>query len=131
MKGFVFLTVLFFAGAAAFGRDSAYQALRSLGAERGRDQLNRVIEVQGRSGAPQPNSWKIVLDDPAARGGVREIEVKKGAIVSERTPVRNYSGTGESALMDFKKLNLDSEGAFTVANREALKAHIGFDTVDY
>ena len=33
--------------------------------------------------------------------------------------------------MDFKKLNLDSVGAFTIANKEAAAARIGFNSVDY
>jgi len=114
-----------------YGDDSAYQALRILGKERTQALLNRVIQVQGLNGAPQPQAWKIVLDDPAARGGVREFEVQKGRIVSERTPVNAYSGASTNAVMDFKKLNLDSIGAFTVAVREATTAHVGFDSVNY
>src|SRR2546425_5296953 len=106
---------------ACLAGESAYQALRVVGNERGQDVLNHVIEVQGRNGAPQPSVWKIVFDEPSARGGVREVEVAKGKIVSERTPVRTYSGTSEGAVMDFHKLNLDSEGAFTVAEKEAAK----------
>jgi hypothetical protein len=131
MKLASLLTFVFFAHAAAYAQKSAYQALRAFGAERGQEQLNKVIEVQGRNGAPQPSTWKIVLDDPSARGGVREVEVRKGAVISERTPVRDYSGAGANAVMDFQKLNLDSEGAFTIANSEAKKAGVGFDKVDY
>ena len=111
--------------------DTAYQALRVLGRERTSALLNRVIQVEGREGAPQPGVWKVVLDDPAARGGVREFEVQNGKVSSERTPVHAYSGTAAEAVMDFKKLNLDSAGAFTIANKEAAAARVGFDTVDY
>lgn len=111
--------------------ESAYEALRSFGSARGQGQLNHVIEVQGRNGGPQPRSWKILLDDASARGGVREVEIRKGEIISERTPVREYTGAGATAAMDFKKLNLDSEGAFKIADSEARKARVGFDKVDY
>ncbi len=131
MKFVLLAAVLFLGQAAIFARDSAYEALRAYGAQRGQEQLNHVIEVQGRDGTPQPNSWKILLDDPDARGGVREVEMKKGAVASEKTPVRGYGGTGESAVMNFQKLNLDSEGAFVIANREATKAQLGFDKIDY
>jgi hypothetical protein len=114
-----------------FAADSAYKALRVVGTERGQDVLNHVIEVQGRGGTPQPTLWKVVLDDAAARGGVRELEVTKGKIASEHTPVRTYSGSSADAVMDFHKLNLDSEGAFTVIEKEASKAHLSFDSVDY
>ena len=131
MKFASLLSVLLLVHTVAFGRDSAYKALRTLGNQRSQSVLNHVIEVQGHAGTPQPPAWKIVLDDPAARGGVREFEIEKGNISSERTPVRSYSGSAEGAIMNFQKLNLDSDGAFAVANKEANKAQVGFDSVDY
>lgn len=130
MKPILFLTLCLL-GPCAFGKESAYQALRVIGSSRGEAMMNRVIEVQGRHGSSQPGSWKITVDDSSARGGVRELEVSNGKIVSERTPVRAYAGSSASAVMDFKRLNLDSEGAFTVVNQEASKARLGFDNVDY
>lgn len=131
MKLAPLLSLLLFMHAVAFGRDTAYKALRTVGKERGQSVLNRVIEVKGGGGSPQPAVWKIVLDDQAARGGVREFEVENGRIASERTPVKAYSGSSEGAVMNFQKLNLDSQGAFTVAEKEASKAQVGFDSVDY
>ncbi|MEI8235188.1 MAG: hypothetical protein WCH57_10960 [Verrucomicrobiota bacterium] len=116
---------------AAFGRETAYQALRTVGAQRSTALLNNVIEVKGRNGAPQPASWTILLNDPLARGGVREIEVAGGHIVSERTPVKTYGGQGDGVALNFKKLNLDSEGAFSLAEGEARAAKIGFYGADY
>jgi len=116
---------------AAFGSETAYQALRTVGAERSETLLNSVIEVKGRNGTPQPAVWTILLNDPLARGGVREIEVAKGHIVSERTPVKAYSGQGEGIVLNYKGLNLDSEGAFAVAEGEARNAKIGFYGADY
>jgi len=115
----------------AFGRDTAYQALRTVGTERSQALLNSVVEVKGRNGTPQPASWTILLNDPLARGGVREIEVSKGHVISERTPVKAYSGQGEGIVLNFKTLNLDSEGAFAVAEAEARGAKIGFFGADY
>jgi hypothetical protein len=111
--------------------DTAYQALRTVGAQRGDDALKHVIEVEGQGGVPEPVVWRVVLDDPAASGGVRELDVSHGKIVAEHTPVRAYSGSAAGALIDFHKLNLDSAGAFTVAEKEAQKAKVGFDSVDY
>ena len=116
---------------AAFGKDTAYKALRAIGAERNPALLNRVIELKGRSGDPQPELWTIILDDQLARGGVREIEVANGRVVSERTPVKSYSGSALGITMNFQKLNLDSEGAFAIAEAEAKAAKLGFDSVDY
>ncbi|MGA3169891.1 MAG: hypothetical protein ABSE62_02660 [Chthoniobacteraceae bacterium] len=115
----------------AVGPDSAYQALRTVGAQRGDDALKHVIEVEGRDGIPEPAVWRVVLDDPSARGGIREIEVSHGQIISEHTPVQAYGGSPQGAVIDFHKLNLDSSGAFSVIEKQAEKAHIGFDSVDY
>jgi len=115
----------------AAGPDSAYQALRTVGSQRGDDALKHVIEVEGRDGIPEPTVWRVVLEDPSARGGVRELEVSHGKIISEHTPVQDYGGSPQGAVIDFHKLNLDSSGAFSVIEKEAEKAHVGFDSVDY
>lgn len=111
--------------------DTAYEALRAVGVERDRGLLNRVVEVKGESGVPQPETWVVVIDDPLARGGVREMEVANGRVVSERTPVKKYSGISTGAAMNFERLNLDSKGAFTIAEQEAKIARVSFDAVDY
>ena len=116
---------------ALFGRDTAYQALRTVGSQRSQTFLNNVVEVKGRNGAPQPASWTILINDPMARGGVRELEVSKGQIASERTPVKAYSGQSDGAVLNFSKLNLDSEGAFSVAEAEARAAKLGFYGADF
>lgn len=120
----VFFLVAHFAAQAA---DTAYSALRVVGKRDGAEVLNHVLEVRGRGGAPQPAIWKITLDDPKARGGIREYEVQGGKIIGERTPAGGKVGTP----MNFAQLNLDSEGVFTIANQEAQKAVIPFDHVDY
>jgi hypothetical protein len=107
--------------------DTAYTALRVLGKRDGQEVLNHVIELHGRGGAPQPAVWKLVIDDPRARGGIRELEIQRGKIVSERTPTAHGAGSP----MNFNQLNLDSEGAFTIADQEAQKANVLFSTVDY
>lgn len=117
---------LFLAPLALRAADTAYAALRVLGKENSQA-LNHVVEVRGRGGSPAPHVWQVVLDEPRARGGVRELEIQGGRVVSEKTPL----GRNVGAPMNFNALNLDSEGAFTIANQEAQKAGVPFDRVDY
>ena len=117
-------------GMAAMAEDStrtAYGALRVIGKQSGEDALNRVLEVRGRSGAPEPDVWKVTLDDPTARGGIRVLEVQRGQVISEKTPTGRTTG----GRINFNQLNLDSEGVFTVVNQQAQKAGVTFDHVDY
>src|SRR5215204_928901 len=108
--GLVSLSVL--AGASA---GTAYDALRVIEKARGAAVIDRVIEVRGAKGAPQPRTWKVVVLDDKAPGGVREFDVQGTAVSSERTP--QAAGGGEP--MNMSQLNLDSDGAYTVAEREA------------
>ena len=110
---------------------SAYEALRVVGAQLGRGSVDRIISVTGVDGAPQPETWKILLEDRRARGGVREVEVADGRITSERTPVRTVVGSTEGATIKAARLNLDSSGAYTVASHTADKSNARFATVSY
>ncbi len=112
-------------------RPTAYEAMRTVGKQLKRDFVNHVIEVSGTNGDPQPATWKILLDDPQARGGVREVEVGNGQIVSERTPLRSSVESSLGPVIDTAKLNLDSSGAYTLARQTAQKSHVNFATVDY
>jgi hypothetical protein len=123
--------LLFTASAIAEEENSAYEALRVVGTQLNRDFINHVISVSAVDGTPQPETWKILVDDPRARGGVREIEVRNGRIQSERTPIRSVAGSSEGATIDTKRLNLDSSGAYAVASHTADKANTRFATVSY
>src|SRR3981189_2129090 len=89
-------------------RATAYEALRTVGQRLNRDYVNHVISVTGTEGDPQPDTWKILLDDSRAPGGIREVEVKNGQIVSERTPTQSVVGSREGATIKTTRLNLDS-----------------------
>ncbi|MFN2542004.1 MAG: hypothetical protein ABR514_07535, partial [Chthoniobacterales bacterium] len=109
---------------------TAYDALRVLGHEMGRDSVNHVISLVGVDGAPQPENWKILLTDPGG-GGMREVEVAEGRIVSERTPARPVIGSSEGATINTARLNLDSSGAYAVASHTADKSGTPFATANY
>jgi hypothetical protein len=109
---------------------TAYEALRVVGAELGRGALNHVVSVTGVKGDPQPEKWKIVLEDSDG-SGVREVEVADGKIDSEGRPDRSVAGSAEGATIDTSRLNLDSSGAYEVASHTAELSRASFATVDY
>ncbi|RYD40222.1 MAG: hypothetical protein EOP83_35585, partial [Verrucomicrobiaceae bacterium] len=123
----IVLSILSQAVSAADPAGTAYGALRIVGREQGEDSLNRVLEVKGRFGNPQPQVWKVTLKDSKARGALRELDIQRGRIISERTPVSRAVGE----VMNFNQLNLDSDGVFTIANQAAGKASVTFDRADY
>ena len=124
--------MLFFVGP-AFAQEenaTAYEALRVVGTELGRDALNHVVSITGVRGNPQPEKWKIVLQ-AADGGGVRELDVADGKIGSEHRPGRSVVGSTEGATIDTSRLNIDSSGAYEVASHTADLSHANFATVDY
>src|ERR1700745_748838 len=110
---------------------TAYEALRVVGTQFGRGALNHVVSITGVEGNPQPEKWKIMLEDPSAPGRVREVEVADGRVASERTPSRSIAGSTEGATINTARLNLDSSGAYAVASHTAGNSHTGFSTASY
>ncbi len=109
---------------------TAYEALRLVGTQFGRGSLNRIVSITGVKGDPQPEKWKIVLEDPEGRG-VRELQVAEGKIDSDDTPDRSTAGSPEGATINVSRLNLDSSGAFALASHTAEASHTVFATADY
>jgi hypothetical protein len=110
---------------------TAYDALRAVGAKYSRGSMNHVISVTGVDGTPQPETWKVLIEDPQARAGVREIEVQNGEVVSDRTPGQSVVGSTEGATIKTNRLNLDSSGAYAVASHTADKSNTHFATASY
>ena len=109
---------------------TAYEALRVVGSEFGRDALHQIVSITGTKGDPQPEKWKIVVEDPQG-GGVRELQVADGKIDSDDEANRDVAGSTEGAMIDVSRLNLDSSGAYAVASHTAEASHTSFATADY
>jgi hypothetical protein len=110
---------------------SAYEAMRTIGTQLNRQAVNRVVSVSGVDGDPQPRSWKILVEDKNAAGGVREYVVEDNRIVSQRVPNRSVVGSTQGATIDTAKLNLDSTGAYSVAAHTAETSHVTFSLTSY
>jgi hypothetical protein len=129
----IFATALLLSATAVFAQTNptAYDALRTVGNQVNRDFVNRVVSVTGVEGNPQPSTWRILIDDPNARGGIREVEVTDGRITSNRVSSRQVAGTPQGATINPTRLNLDSSGAYEVASRTADSSHVPFALVSY
>jgi hypothetical protein len=110
---------------------TAYEALRVVSAQLGSDTLNHIVSITGVEGGPQPEKWKIILEDPGGRGGVRELQVADERVTSDRSAGRRAAGSTEGATIDMARLNLDSSGVYAVASHTAEKSHTEFATVSY
>src|SRR5690242_9390139 len=108
---------------------TAYEALRVVGSEFGRDALHQIVSIRGTKGDPQPEKWKIVVQDPEGR--LRELQIADGKVDSDDEADRGIAGSAEGATIDVSQLNLDSSGAYAVASHTAEASHTNFETADY
>jgi len=91
----------------------------------------QVVEIRGERGEPQPREWTLLLSDPKARGGVREVTVAGGRITAERAPLRGTADMTGLAPLDTKALAFDSDRVFTTVQSEAKQCGAGFHWIDY
>ena len=109
---------------------SAIEALQMVAAQPASGNA-AFIELRGQRGDPMPPEWTVLLADPSARGGVREMAVASGRIVSERTPLAGYSGIASRPALDRSKISVDSNSVFGIAHAEAVASRLGFHWIDY
>src|SRR5436189_70104 len=101
---------------------TAYEALRVVGRELGRDALHQIVSITGTKGDPQPEKWKIVVEDPQGRG-VRELHVADGTIYigGTRGTVRRTEGMFAGATMEDVEGDYD-QGEVTGVIRSAKRS---------
>lgn len=131
MWKFLLVSLLLAETARAQENPSAYEALRVIGTQMNRALVNRVISVSGVDGDPQPRTWKILVEDGNAEGGVREIVVEDNRIASQRVPNRSVAGSTQDATINTARLNLDSTGAYSVASHTAETSHVTYALTSY
>lgn len=111
----------------ALANETAYKAIKSACASQGKDAFNRVMEVSGTNGVPQPEAWRVSIADPKAQGGLVQVEVRNGKIVGRK----GASARPGASPIFLNSLKLDSDGVFDLVNREAVTAGISYDRIHY
>lgn len=128
---FLLLLAFFVPGFLRAAPVSAYEALISVGRQKGNAYLDNLVEMRAVEGTPQPEQWTALFRDAAARGGMREFVVTGKGVASERTPLRADDALLVAPTIPYGQLKLDSKGAFGEANKLATQAKLGFDSVSY
>ncbi len=126
LRGSCFIAVC--SATAVFASGTAYDALKVAAGKLGRDSQNRVLEVAGSGGRPQPAIWQITVEDAPGRSGaagMQQLDVRSGAVVAQRRLA--VSG----ARLNLTAIQIDSDGVFSVANAEAIRAGVSFDRLNY
>ncbi|MFM8717812.1 MAG: hypothetical protein ACKOF3_13665 [Spartobacteria bacterium] len=130
IRGILLILLVCTASAFAGNAGSAILALRTV-ADQPYAADARIVEVKGERADPMPAEWQILLADPSARGGVREVSVANGAITSERTPLKGFQNVAEMPAIQPSEVSVDSSSLFQSVQEHASEARVSFHWVDY
>ncbi len=110
---------------------TALQSLAALQKMTAREKLTGLVEVSGKGGQPTPLAWRIVFFEPRSATKTAAVTIR-GNRVEERNASREFYPANEPpGFFEMSKVEVDCVGAFRIADKEAGKAMVGFDTIDY
>ncbi len=104
---------------------TAYEALRILGEKKGEAFLDNTTEMRGENGAPEPKVWKITVKSAAGSTSGKIFSVQGKQLAGDR------AARSDGSALNMSQLSLDSDGAHTVAEREAKKTAFAYDHANY
>lgn len=129
-RGTVLILLLCLPSVFAGNSGSAILALRTI-ADQAYAANATIVELRGERADPMPAEWRILLADPSARGGVREVSVVNGAITSERTPLKGFQNVSEMPAIQTSEVSMDASGVFQSVQTHANEARVAFHWLDY
>lgn len=114
------------AGAASAGGPTVYQALDTFARTQGAKASEHIVMIEGTEGSPQPTQWIFHLAPGTTPTPVWGVGLNQAAPVE---PVQPATRPGRP--LKLTTLNLNSDGAFRIAERLARANKFSFDSIDY
>ena len=110
---------------------TAIEALTAFKTYSAREKVTGLVELRGSGGTPTPATWSLVTFEPRSPTKIESYTIR-GLHIEDRGANKDYApGHQPAGYFDLAKVNVDCAGAFRIADREAGKAMIGFDVIDY
>ncbi|MBP83998.1 MAG: hypothetical protein CMO61_09155 [Verrucomicrobiales bacterium] len=110
---------------------SARQGISAISARYGPASVQWLAEIRGRSGIPQPNSWEILAYNDRSTGLLHRFWAGGGRVGDAGADNTRYPVNIPVGYFGAAQVVVDSVAAFTIAEGEARKARIAFDSCDY
>jgi hypothetical protein len=107
--------------------ESAIDAIKHLPA----GEAARIARIEGRDGAPEPERWYILTQDPATDNGVHEFVVANGEIVASRSLSQFADSLKPDDILGAGPLTVDSTQAAKIAQDYAAINGIVISTISY
>lgn len=110
---------------------SAREALDLVSEKFGAERVEWIIEMRGYEGVPEPEEWEIDVWDPRSRYQAREYWADGREATNEGASDDYFPDRSPFGYVRVTDLKLDSKAAFVIAEAEARKAKMGFDSLNY
>ncbi len=113
------------------GSMSARQGIDAVSAQFGPGAVQWIAEIYGRTGIPQPNSWEILAFSDRSPGLLHRFWAGGGRVGDAGADDSRYPTNVPVGYFSANQVAVDSVAAFTIAEGEARKARMAFDSCDY
>ena len=125
------MTVLGSPLASADQQIHAVQAIDRVAGRHGSKFVQKIVQMTGAYGQSQPEEWRMVVYDATSESMLREFWIGDTRATNEGANYDFYPKHPPSGFINLQRLKFGSMKAFTILDREASGARIGFDTIDY
>lgn len=93
--------------------------------------FDRLVEISGKGGTPIPKAWTVITHDLRAPGGLTHFVVRGRKVESLGEVNTFYPRVPPEGFFKTSRVGVDSEGAFSIADKQAGLARVGFDNLDF
>jgi hypothetical protein len=131
MKTIPFLLVLAASAGAQERGLPAVAGIQRIEDKFGSEFLQRIFEMTGAGGDPQPVEWRITTHDPVVRSALHEFWIGGRRVTDEGVNDDFYPEHLPKGFFNRARLKFDSTQAFALAEELARESRIGFDLVNY
>ncbi len=109
----------------------ALSAIHRLQERFGTDNFDRLFEMTGSSGDPQPTEWRVTAVHLLRSVELHEYWADGRRATDEGANEDYYPEKLPKGFFRLSRVKLDSTQAFAVTEQVARDAHIGFDSINY
>lgn len=117
--------------ASAQAQNSAREALGVISTQFGPRSTQWIAEMRGTGGMPQPFEWDIVVFDDRSPRLLYRFRAGRGRATDMGRDRQYYPDYAPAGYFSPNQIGVDSVAAFTIAEGEARKAKMAFDSCNY
>ncbi len=119
------------ASSSAFSNLTFKEAYGRVATQFGPDAVNVMAEAYAFGGTPQPRAWKFLAHDARAPRMLYQFQASEMGAFDGGTDQERYPDRVPAGFFRMTDVQVDSKAAFAIAESEARRAKVAFDSVDY